>query len=153
MKKKQKTYVLLTAVLFIWGAIGFQFFKRLYPATTEITATSVINTFKKREIQQVVFYSLQQEYRDPFLGGYPKPKRVTKKVKKVTSKPEVIFPKITYNGIIQGRKSSASFIITINGKQEILEKGDITNEVTLVKGNGEEITIRYKGETKKIQKQ
>lgn len=152
MKKKKKTYILLIAVLGIWGAIGYQIYKRINPSTTNFSETSEITSFKKNSIDATQFYTLKEVYRDPFLGNYSKKKKTTKNKKPSMPKPLVAFPNIIYNGKIEGSNSLGSFIVTINGKQEILRKGDIIKQVTLLKGNKTSITILYNGEKKIIQK-
>lgn len=150
MKKQHKTYILLIAVIGIWGAIGYQIYKRMNPSIPELANIEVQNTFQKIPETKTEFYQLQKDYRDPFLGGYPKKKRT--KTKPKPEKPAIPFPRVVYNGIIQGGKKT-TYILTINGQQEILKKGDVFQKVKLIKADKEKAVVRFLKETKTILKQ
>ena len=145
MNKNQKTYLLLFAVALVWGAIGYQFFTRYKINDPVITTNQVVKPYQQ-EKKQAVNYTIQPDYRDPFLGKiYRKKHPVNKKI--TSSKPKVIFPKILYNGSING--STKSYIISINGVQEVFQLKQTMKGITLVKANEREITLKYQGETKK----
>jgi hypothetical protein len=148
MKKNHKTYLLLAAVVIVWGAIGFQIYRYYAPESEEIPVTTS-QKFIPEKTEITKDYTITPDYRDPFLGKlYRKP--TPKKKKKIIPKPkpQVIFPNITYNGIIQGTGQN-TFIISINGKQEIFQKGQVMKGVELLRGSANEITVKYQGETKK----
>lgn len=145
MTKQQKTVGLLVAVLIVWGAIGYQIFMRLQP-NADTTAIEIQRTFTPQKYTEKEFYTIKEPYRDPFLGKFPATKVIrTKKVKKLT----VVFPSIVYNGIISGN-TSQSYILTINGRQELFKLKETLNEVTLLKATVEEVMISYKGNKKTI---
>ena len=145
MSKNQKTYLLLLAVIFVWGAIGYQFFQQYNPSVKEELKPQAIR-FKPQKQLQAVQYTIRPDYRDPFLGKlYKKP---VPKRKKVIPKPKVVFPNITYNGSIKGAKKS--YIISINGAQEVFQVKQTMKGITLVKANENEVILKYKGEKKKF---
>ena len=145
MTKQQKIVGLLVAVLIVWGAIGYQIFMSLHP-NSGITAIEVKSTFTPQKYTEKEFYTIKEPYRDPFLGKFPSTKVIRiNKAKKLT----VVFPSIVYNGIISGN-SSQSYILTINGRQEVFKLKDTLNEVTLLKATVEEVMISYKGNKKTI---
>ena len=147
MTKNQKTYLLLAAVVIVWGAIGYQVYSHYTPDVPDLP-TNISQKFVPDKTQKVENYTIQPDYRDPFLGKiYKKPKPKVKKVVR-KPKPQVVFPNISYNGIIKGANENA-FIISINGSQEIFQKGKVMKGVELVKGDGNEITVKFKGITKK----
>ena len=147
MTKQTKTYTLLIAVLGIWGTIGYQIYQRMNPNVPQIKELKVQNTFQKIPIAETSVYKLREEYRDPFLGGYPK-----KKITVVNKTSKTPFPNVSYNGTIQIGKRN-SYILTINGKQDILKKGDIFEKVKLIKADKEKAVVRFLRETKTILKQ
>ena len=151
MTKQQKTYGLLIAVLVIWGLIGYRIYTRLNPMAPEIEAGNFQKRFQKQKAIEQSFYELGQEYRDPFLGGFPKKKIVRKKtlVSKKSARP---FPNVQYNGMIQGN-SRKSYILTVNGKQEIIKLGQSFLGVTLIKATRNEVTVRFEKENKTVVKQ
>ena len=151
MNKQKKTYILLAIVLVIWGLIGYQIYKRFNPTKPKLKTIKMQSSFIRKKNVENSFYELQTTYRDPFLGKFPVKKKV---VKKRIEKPKkaVRFPKIIYNGMIEGSESP-SFILTVKGKQEILKKGEIIQEVKLITANSEEAIVSYQGIKKTILKQ
>lgn len=149
MKKQQKTYLLLAGVLIIWGVIGYQIFSQLNP----IEKTSFINN---KETEFVPVKRIEQEkyivkanYRDPFLGKTHSNKRV-KPGNNTAKKKEIIpFPSVVYTGIVEG-KLAKSYIITVNGKQEILKINQTFDNITLLRANGKEATIKFNSVIKKV---
>jgi hypothetical protein len=145
LKKQQKIIGLLFAVLLVWGAIGYQIFRGLQP-NLAITAIETNNVFTPQKYAEKEFYTIKEAYRDPFLGEPPSTKVI--RIKKV-KKSEVVFPRIVYNGFVSGNRSQ-SYILTINGRQEVFKLKETINEVTLLKATIKEVIISYKGSKKTI---
>jgi len=149
LTKQQKTYLLLTAVLIIWGLIGYQIFNQLSPKE-EHTEMVVHQKYQPKAIKKVVSYELKNNYRDPFLGKLPAStkaiaqKKPKKEKKKNTKKKK--FPRVVYNGIVEG--ASQLFVITINGNQENYTINQTINDITLIDGNDTEITLSFNDEEK-----
>jgi len=153
LTKQQKTYVLLIVTLLVWGIIGFQIYNRLNPKQEMLAKNSIEQKYEPQKLKKVITYTITADYRDPFLGKFPATKKiVTNKKKKTTKKQHnKRFPKIIYNGIVEGR--SLSFVITINGNQETLKLKETLKDITLLKGNAEEITLLFNEETKTFKQQ
>lgn len=148
MSKPQKTYILLIAVIGIWGIIIYQIFKE--KNTEPILPTSNIQKkFIPQKIQQKKGDTLDVNYRDPFLGKTPRKKAKKKKI--VTQQP-LRFPSIIYNGNITGN-GNTSYIISVQNQQEIVKVGQTFRDVTLVSANSNQIIIAYKKERKTIKLQ
>lgn len=152
MKKQQKTYLLLTAVIVIWGLIGYQIYNRLNPSTPELETLAIENKFQRQEISEQSFYKLKEMYRDPFLGKFPKKKSTIRKINQQKTKSTIPFPSVVYNGVIEGNNSK-SYILTVKGKQQIIKKGEMFQGVKLIKATKEEATVKFQNETKTIVKQ
>ncbi|MDA9316476.1 hypothetical protein N9Q58_01015 [Polaribacter sp.] len=148
MKKQQKTVWLVTAVIIIWGLIGYTFYKRWSPTVPEIKMNEVSKVAFKKIDESRSFHLVKGDYRDPFLGKYPQKKKVVKR-KIVQKKIEIQFPNVIYNGIVKGNKTT-SYILTISGQQEILKLGDDFQEVTLIKANSNEAVVLFQGIKKTI---
>lgn len=149
MKKQQKTYLLLIGVLLIWGIIGYQIFSQLNPTekTSFIDNKKTEYTPEKRvELEK---YIVKANYRDPFLGKtYSKKK--TKPRKATAQKKEIIpFPSVIYTGFVEGSLAK-SYIITVNGKQEVLKINQTFENITLLRANDKEATIKFNDIIKKI---
>ena len=143
MKKNQKTYLLLFAVAIVWGSIGYQLYSNYNPPAPDIIENKSTYSFPKGENKNKS-YTIKPDYRDPFLGKIYRKK--IPKVKKVTPKPKVVFPNIVFKGIINGSKKS--YIIAVNGVQEVFQIKHSFQNVTLVKVTEKAIRVKYQGETK-----
>ena len=148
MTKQQKTYVLLAAVLLIWGIIGYQFINQFSSNNTEVSTTSSFN-FIPKKIKQQESYTVKADYRDPFLGKLPSDKKKKIYKKKKTPKTNIPFPSIIYSGVVEG--GSKSFILTINGVEEIMSVGQTLHKVTLKKANQSQIVVVFNSVSKTIQ--
>ncbi len=145
MNKQQKTYVLLTLVIAIWGLIGYNLYKKFYPTDTE-TKLPVTNSTVILHHNQPKDSITISNYRDPFLG-----KIITTKKTKVTKTKKVVnFPMITYNGSIKGSKKT-SYIISVQNQQEVVKIGQTFKNVTLISANTKKIVVEYQKERKTIQ--
>ncbi len=143
MSKNQKTYLLLFAVALVWGSIGYQFYKGYNPDISEIEVGSPV-LFKPESYKKVTSYIITPDYRDPFTGKiYKKP---TQLKKKIATKATVVFPAIVFKGIIKGSKNS--YIISINGNDQIFQLKQTILGVTLVGSKQKNITVKYQNQTK-----
>ena len=151
MKKQQKTYMLLAAVLFIWGVIGVQIYLRINPVEPELQATVANVFFEKKRVVENTSYQLKKEYRDPFFGKFPVKKK-KKKPKIVKKEVQKNFPNVVYNGLIKGVKDN-TYVLTINGKQQILKKGTVVDGIKIVKASSDEVTLLFESQQKVFEKQ
>jgi len=151
MKKNQKTSILLTAVLAIWGILGFKIVKTVNPISDQNTQQVLSETFKPIVYKQRDTFSIQANYRDPFLGTFPqpiKPKRIKKAKPKKDTPPQ---REIQYTGFITESSSAPTiFFLTIDGQQQLMAKNEVFREVRLLSGNSEKIRVLVDGKTKSI---
>jgi type II secretory pathway component PulC len=144
MKKNKKTYLLLGAVLVIWGVLGFKIIEAINPseeliAMVKLPTTNFGVAAKKRDT-----FSITANYRDPFLGTMPKTKKPKKSKKKVVKKVETPKKNIAYAGsVAENGSNKRLFFISIEGQQHIMSQGETVAEVKLVTGNQENIKVRY----------
>jgi hypothetical protein len=152
MKKKGKTYILLIVVFGIWGAIGYQIFSKLSPDDSPMIATNSDISFTPKQAIEKDTFSINSEHRDPFLGKPYQLKQTSTTKKRVLKKKDpIVFPPITYKGVISKQQSAQNiYIIAINGTQQLFKVGKMIHEVKLLKGNKKSITISFKGERKTI---
>ena len=150
MSKQQKTYVLLAAVFIVWGGIGYQIISKLSPSVDNEKLEEASRKFVPQEVAKEVSYTIEIGNRDPFFGKMEKPRIVKKKsveqTKPMTNKP---FPYVVYNGLVENGKSK-SYILTIDGSQEVMSLGKTIKEITLLRANKKEILVRYHKETKTV---
>ncbi|MFA5297538.1 MAG: hypothetical protein WC389_04945 [Lutibacter sp.] len=152
MKSKKNTYFLIPVALLIWGFIGYKIYASLNSNNeVEIVDNNAIE-FEPEEIKEVEEFTINANYRDPFLGKlYHNEKKSGSPVKKIV-KPTVVFPVITYNGMVDPKEADRAtlFLITINNKQQFLSVGKQIDSVMLLKGNSKEITIGFQNNKKTI---
>ncbi len=156
MKKSARTYLLLGAVLVIWGVLGFRIVKTVNPPDPETTQAPAKDRFQPMKIMERDTFSIAANYRDPFLGTIPKSKKPSSA--KATKGKQEIKPKlpeknITYSGFVNEKGSNQKiFFITVDGQQLMLSKNQQQEGVKLVSGNDENIRVRYNGLTKIIKR-
>lgn len=144
MTKQQKTYILLIAVLIVWGIIGFQIYNYLNPEE-DIVETLSFEEYSPTLKKEKEIYEVKLHKRDPFLGKIlVAPKVTTVAVKK---KESVIFPQILYNGLVESGNTK-TFVISIDGKQTVFKLGQVVKNIKLVKANSKEVVLEYMKERK-----
>ncbi|WP_281228742.1 hypothetical protein [Flavobacterium aquiphilum] len=152
MKNKKNIYILLPLVLLVWGAVLYQLFS--FTKSDEVlTAENTEFNFKPLKINKREPFSINVNYRDPFLGKLyntetaSKTKTVHPKTTKVVKEPETLaWPKIIYEGLISDSKGKNKiFVLVINNKNYYMRIGDTENEVFLKDGDKESVYVKYKG--------
>ena len=155
MKNKKNLYFLLPAVLIIWGILIYKIVWGISPKAQNNQLGEQAHKFTPKIIEQSETFSIQTDYRDPFLGTFEKRKKKrTIKAKKIQAveKEIVPFPSIVYKGIVSPKgKNEKVFLISINGKQYLLKKNKIADDVRLIKGNGKEITLQFQKQIQTFQ--
>lgn len=145
MKTKKKTYLLLVLVLAVWGTIGYKIVSALNPELPEVKQHNFVDNMDFKVDTQIDTFSIKTVNRDPFLGTLLK-----KEKKKNTIKRESVqWKSITYQGSIKQNKTKQQiFIVTIDGSQHVLKKGQTKDSITLAYGNAKSVTMRYKNRLK-----
>jgi hypothetical protein len=148
MKNKKSIYILLPIVLLIWGGVMYQFFS--FSDTNEIETIAANELIlKPLKIIKRDTFSIDVNYRDPFLGKIYTPKKqvLTPKIKKKpTIEEPLIWPTIIYKGIVSDTKDKTTiFMVLIAGQTFLMKKGEVQNEVFLKEGDKESIYLKYKG--------
>lgn len=150
MKSKKNIYILLPTVLLVWGLIGYRVFAGLDPDKDMVDSMPMTKEFKPLKLVANNNYTIEANYRDPFLGTLENRvfnKTIPKKVYK--QKEEIVFPEILYKGIFSpGDYSKSVFLILIDGEQEMFKLREIHQEVKLISGDKEKIIVKYKKEKK-----
>lgn len=152
MNSKTKTYVLLAAVLVVWGIIGFRILDVLNPEPKIIAKADSFEMFKPQSQDKEVRFEISLMDRDPFLGKSYVKSKPKPSVRKKQVKETFIWPTITYHGVISNSSSEALFIVTINGVQQILKKGQSYQDILIKKASKEAIQVVFKNRKKSIQK-
>ncbi len=138
--------MLALTVLILWGILIFKF-------TGELSGDTVAdpkyqaNTFEIPKTKKKEVYSLIPLEKDPFMGTISNSKK--KSAPKKKKQPTINWPQLQYRGMVKGENNSA-FILSINGQDQILNRGEQFGEIKLVRGDQKKITVRFKGQTKTV---
>jgi|SRR5690606_22072371 len=152
MKNKTKTYLLLVAVLAIWGFIGFKIVSSLNPEPPKVNVAETMASFAPNINTSQEKFSIQLPERDPFLGKMYI-KKTDVKPKPVVYKQPMEWLPITYHGLISKPDTKDKIcIVSINGYQRIMKVGQNIEGVKLLKATTNEINVSYKGLKKTINK-
>ena len=144
MKNKRNTYILLSAVLILWGIIGYRVFASFKPPKENNNGLLKTEKFHSKEITAKETYIIQANYRDPFLGTIKKRKKKTSVVPK-SKKEKIIFPNVEYKGVFSSNvKKNTVYLIKINNKKEMFKIKEVHQDVRLLQGDTENITLKYK---------
>jgi hypothetical protein len=138
-------------VVFIWGFIGYKIYKVTYPSDELLQVENTAAVFKPKEIKEAEKFTVNLNYRDPFLGKFKvgKTKKKSKKIKVIP----ITFPPISYKGMLTSKKRNKSvsvFFVMINNKENFLSVGEKVDGVKMLHGNKKEIKVSFKGIKKVI---
>jgi len=148
MKNKKNTYILLTAVLLVWGLLGYRIFSSVRPVTKLHQELATRAQFKPQQTKEVETFTIHTNYGDPFLGtltqkNIAKPKTTRNTISK---KPKAPFPTIIYKGLVSSKKKNQQvFLISINGQQCFFKKNSTQKKITLLRGTAKEVVLRFEG--------
>jgi hypothetical protein len=142
MSKKKKTYLLIAAVVAVWGTIGYKLYSKSNPDRIKKDITSTVD-FKRVQTKKHSEIKITPNYRDPFLGKAYKKKTTSVVKTKAPVKAPVEFPKIAFLGFIEGK--TTAYIIQIHHLQEVFKIGETKQGITLKNANDQEIVIQYLG--------
>lgn len=151
LKNKTSLYLLFPLVVIIWGVVIYKMVGAFKDEPVIIPATPRAVGEEVKRVQRDTF-SLLPIDRDPFLGHYYK-KPAQPKAKPVVRAEKVEWPEISYLGMISDTgKSSEVHILQLNGRQIILEKNQIAEEIRIIGSKAGQVTLKYKGERKTFKK-
>jgi len=148
MKNKKNIYILLTAVLLVWGILGYRIFLTVNPNNNKQQTAVASKSFKPQQLQELETFTINTDYRDPFLGSFSqkkstKPKKPTKVIVKTSKIP---FPAIIYKGLVSAKgKQQQIFLINIDGQQYFFMKNNTHKEVKLIQGSSKQVVLRFQG--------
>ncbi len=151
MKNKHNTYILLILVLAVWGMIGYRIFSSLNNGDDIQKPKNIAVSFHPKSIKEQDTFAIHSFPRDPFLGTFKTKAKKENKNKAHIVKEEVIWPKVSFSGMMSDTGSNQKiFFIYINNVQYLMKLHDKMMDITLVKATKKDITLRFKGEQKKI---
>lgn len=156
MKNKKRIYLLLALVIAIWGMIIYQFLG-YSTASTEDIPTQNFSLLPEINYTEPDTTAIHIDYRDPFSGKLDqkneKPVAIVSNgnknyATKIDEEKETV---INYKGIVSDLNDKIKvFMIIIDGNTYLMKQGDVEEDVKLIKGNRESITIKHRGKLNTI---
>lgn len=151
LKNKTSLYLLFPLVIIIWGIVIYKMVGAFKDEPVIIPVSPRAMGENVKRVQRDTF-SLLPIDRDPFLGHYYK-KPVKRKAKPEIPVQKVEWPEISYLGMISNSgKSSEVHILHLNGRQLILKKNQISEEIKIIGSKAGQVMLLYKGERKTFKK-
>jgi hypothetical protein len=145
---KNINYVLITALIVVWGSIMYQFFfknsndENLSEMTYEaIQDNEPFQRTKKK-------YTLLLKYADPFKGQSTTVDRSNKvPVKKIQK--VVRWPRITYKGSVKNHSTlEAIALLTINKKSLLIKEGEVKSGYLVKAVYNDSVRLIFEGQEK-----
>lgn len=137
------------AVLAIWGIIGYKIISALNPEAPKSSPQEMVVNFKPQITKEKDTFSIQDLDRDPFLGTIHKKTTTASIIRPINTQTE--WPQVIYGGLVKKQNTNTQiFVVNINSKQYLLKKGQSVDDITLLKGNPNEIVLLYKNHQKTI---
>ncbi|MCK6640926.1 MAG: hypothetical protein L6Q81_12665 [Bacteroidia bacterium] len=160
MKGKTTLWILIPAVLGIWGAIGWQVYAAM-KGDEDNAAPKVIST-ETGENKTIVpdTFSLLLDYPDPFAAQNTKPKVNVKSQAQITQPkttapvPEQTqWPNIVYSGLVKQPSSGKMLgFLSVNGVSYFVKEGDEVGGVRVDNIAANQITVQWNRERKLVSK-
>lgn len=151
LQSKLKTKLLILAVILIWGyVIGYVFFANYDSSEIHISNAQIaITENEPMEVEEKFEFVLHDIDRDPFFGTINKKSSSSKmggSSEKIINSPKTV---VEYLGQVKSSRQTI-FILTINGNQVLLKKGQKNEGVKLFSGSKNLINVLVDGKRKSI---
>lgn len=159
MKNKKLIYVLLPAVLAIWGIV----FYRIFNAVGGDEPGNALNEHNEKAAQVTSYtdtFTISTDYRDPFMGKLAVENRprtfVSSPPKRVDPKPQPVqvpWPTLGYSGMIKNQKSAVQLaMLQVNGQNYTLKAGQSAEGVQILQIYRDSVEVTFQKEKRIIRK-
>ncbi|HNU34432.1 MAG TPA: hypothetical protein PKN75_12670 [Bacteroidia bacterium] len=161
MKNKKAVFILLPAVLVLWGIVFYRIYNAVNPTENVYVISKSVDAPNQTSLITTDTFQLINNYPDPFmktvLVSRSKINR-SSKVSNVRSKAAVnsniVFPTIIYNGIIKNNNSKKVFaMLNVNGKDYLLQQGNNVENLKLIKINPDSVLMALGSFSKYIKRE
>jgi len=152
MTKKKKTALLIIVVVLIYGAVVFRFFMLSDDDSSQALLSQPMQAFTPEKVAETAQFAITNDYRDPFLGTLPSRSRTASSNasrQQIAKKDAIVFPSISYKGLVSDAGNGKRiFAIEIEGKEFVVAQGKVIQEIQVLTGDKNGITVSYKGSKK-----
>lgn len=158
-KNKKLTYLLICAVVAVWGIILYRVLFNNSDDDYQLKAQPVAKKtepYDQYELKRDTF-RLALNYKDPFTGMVEAPVKPVETSAKPTNlvpppfRPPINWEAIKYRGyVINPQTKKVVSIVEINGKERMLAEGEFLEGVKLLKNKKDSILVYWQGKQKHI---
>lgn len=152
---RNKNIILGIIVIAVWGAIAFKIVS--YFNKSSVVELPTTNVFKTAGIKvKKEKFKIEASYRDPFLNEVKeritKPDINSRDFDLQYSKPQVRWPEVKYNGLIEtSNKTKKIGLIQVNKRDFLISEGDSAAKLTVIKIYKDSLRLKYSSEEKVFQ--
>jgi hypothetical protein len=157
MKNKKLLYVLVPAVIFIWGGLIFKIYSRINPGSKSVVSFQQARDTAYISAERLDTFTILCNYRDPFLNK-PLVSAVIKAQPHKGSQPKAPiqaekWPSIVYCGMIKNLRSSKQLILLqIDGRSITMRSGDVISDIQLKQVFKDSIEVSFRKDRRVIRK-
>lgn len=158
MKNKKLLYILIPAVIFVWGMIVYKIVMASGGNENEFFPIAEFTKAKPNEVLNDTF-SIHPDYRDPFSGNQVKKTSISitpgpQKIQKVIAPVAIAkWPEIIYGGIVKNQKSNKQLVLMqVNGQSKMMKVGESVDNIELTKVFRDSIEVKFGKEKRYIKK-
>jgi hypothetical protein len=161
MKNRKLLYLLVPLVIILWGVIIVKIFRHFNQSSMETPIVAVgSNLSDENQIADTI--SIIANYSDPFLerniiSTSDRPNELAVKDnanQKQNLNVSITWPKVQYKGmIINNGNNNVLYLINIDGKNHLLKKGSLADNIILSKVFKDSIVIQFEKKYKTITKE
>lgn len=159
MRNKKLLYILVPAVVAVWGLIAYRVASHLNSKAP--ANNSALPVFNKPKVTDTLTFTLLENYRDPFLGRIQANDTPLKSTKEKKQKNEPvdyftlqrineILGQVSYGGLIEGQGDGRMGLFRIKDKNCFLRQGQKTEGIEIIGLYADSARIRSEGHEKTI---
>jgi hypothetical protein len=151
MKNRKMLYILVPAVILIWGAVAYSIFNHMHSSDSNFEQQNAPVSFKTTDTDSIK-YQLLANYRDPFNAGIRNTKydEIGEQEKMSRSQnigQPVAWPQIEYQGLISHNKKWVA-LIKINNSNLLMKEGDEKMDIKLIKMYNDSVLLKFQKNNK-----
>jgi hypothetical protein len=165
MKNKKSTYILLLAVVAVWGAVVIRIINHIRKPDDDFRNTTALTITPNNSLPGDTIINLRLDYSDPFLkynytaenqsvrqstGGI----NIQQRIGLENKTPEIInWPDVKFNGIISNKTTNEKTgLIEVNNQSYLVKKGDLKQDIQILEVYADSVLLSFKSQQKTITK-
>lgn len=157
LKNKKAIYILIPVNLLVWGFFIYRFWSA-YNIADAPAGIPKLQAIKLADLKDSVTYTLQLDYKDPFLKDAGKisgnanagnninsvaPQKQVAAVKMPASAPKML-PDIKYMGLIKNNSSGiATALISVNGQSRLIKQNETHDGILFKNFNKDSLVAKW----------